>query len=230
LKDPHTASGIRGILFDMDGTLFSTQNLIVHCVNETSQKYLKRSLPRQDSLWSFGPPARNIIRQLVASNPDRPVNSAVDYYDSLYRSNFRDMAVGFQGIPELLKRLSKSGKSLAIVTSETSALSDYALKAFSLHDYFDALVTNDDVSKRKPDPEGIHLALKKIQLGPEDCMLVGDSVADIAAGKKAGLVTGAALWGSETWGDPRIASPDHLFSDVQELSKFFLIQSNLYRR
>src|SRR5438093_710245 len=102
------------------------------------------------------------------------------------------MAVGFQGIPELLKRLSKSGKSLAIVTSETSALSDYALKAFSLHDYFDALVTNDDVSKRKPDPEGIHLALKKIQLGPEDCMLVGDSVADIAAGKKAGLVTGAA--------------------------------------
>jgi len=50
------ADGIRGVIFDMDGTLFSTQDLIVHCVNETSQKYLKRGLPRQDSLWSFGPP------------------------------------------------------------------------------------------------------------------------------------------------------------------------------
>src|SRR5207244_10264210 len=138
LRDRNTASKIEGIHFDMDRTLFSTQNLIVHCVNETSQRYLKRSLPREDSLWSFGPPARNIIRQLVASNPDRPVNEAVDYYDSLYRSNFRDMAVGFQGIPELLQGLSKSGKSLTIVTWETSVLSDYALKAFSLHDYFDA--------------------------------------------------------------------------------------------
>src|SRR5438093_11530903 len=130
----------------MDGTLFRTQNLIVHCVNETSQKYLKRSLPRQDSLWSFGPPARNIIRQLVASNPDKPVNEAVDYYDSLYRSNFRDMAVGFQGIPELFKRLSKAGKSLAIVTSETSAIYEYELNALSLQDYFDTLVKSVEVS------------------------------------------------------------------------------------
>jgi pyrophosphatase PpaX len=230
LKDPHIARRIKGILFDMDGTLFSTQDLIVHCVNETSRKYLKRRMPREDRLWSFGPPALNIIRQLAGSIPDRPVNEALDYYDSLYRNSFPDMAVGFQGIPELLQGLRKSGKSLAIVTSETSALSDYALKAFSLHDYFDALVTSDHVSKRKPDPEGIHMALKKIQLGPEDCVLVGDSAMDIAAGKKAGLVTGAALWGAETWGDPRLAGPDHLFSDVQELSKFFLIQSNPPRR
>jgi len=214
----------------MDGTLFSTQELIVHCVDETSRKYLYRSLPREDSLWSFGPPARNIIRQFARSIPDSPASEAVDYYDSLYRNNFREMATGFQGIPELLQGLNDSKKSLAIVTSETSTLSKYALEAFSLHDYFDTLVTSDHVSKKKPDPEGVYLALKNMQLGPEDCMLVGDSTTDIAAGKRAGLLTGAALWGSETWGDPRMASPDHSFSDVQELSKFFLIQSNLYRR
>jgi len=140
------------------------------------------------------------------------------------------MATGFQGIPELLQGLNDSKKSLAIVTSETSTLSEYALEAFSLHDYFDTFVTSDHVSKNKPDPESVYLALKNMQLGPEDCMLVGDSATDMVAGKRAGLLTGAALWGSETWGDPRVANPDHLFLDVQELSRFFSIESNMPRR
>jgi len=216
-----SADGIRGIIFDMDGTLFSTQDLIVHCVNETSQKFLKRSLPRQDSLWSFGPPARNIIRELAESLPGKPIQEAVDYYDSVYRRSFRGMAIAFHGIPELLEELDRLEKSLAVVTSETSTLSDYALDTFNLRNYFDALVTSDHVLKRKPDPEGIHLALRKIQLRPQECILVGDSAADITAGRNAGLVTGAALWGSETWGDPREASPDFLFSNVQELRGFF---------
>ncbi len=65
------------------------------------------------------------------------------------------------------------------------------------------------------------MALRKIQLSPQECMLVGDSAADILAGKNTGLLTGAALWGSETWGDPRTANPDFLFSNVDELRGFF---------
>jgi phosphoglycolate phosphatase-like HAD superfamily hydrolase len=134
---------------------------------------------------------------------------------------FRDMAVAFHGIRELLGELDCVGKSLAVVTSETSTLSDFALEAFDLRSYFDALVTSDHVLKRKPDPEGVHLALRKMRLSPQECILVGDSAADITAGKNAGLLTGAALWGSETWGDPRAANPDFLFSNVQELRRFF---------
>jgi pyrophosphatase PpaX len=220
LKD-FPADGLRGIIFDMDGTLFRTQDLIVHCINETSQKYLKRVLPRQDNLWSFGPPARNIIRKLAESLSNAPIHEAIDYYESVYRNAFREMAVEFQGIPELLGELDLSGRSLAVVTSETSTLSDYALETINLRNYFDALVTSDHVLKRKPDPEGIHLALQKMRLSPQECMLVGDSAADITAGKNAGLLTSAALWGSETWGDPRAANPDFLFSTVRELRGFF---------
>jgi len=215
------AKGIRGIIFDMDGTLFRTQDLIVHCVNETSQRFLKRSLPREDSLWSFGPPTRNVILRLAESLPRRPIHEAIDHYESAYRRYFRDMAIAFHGIPELLEELDRSGRSLAVVTSETETLSDYALETFNLRNYFDSLVTSDHVLRRKPDPEGIHLALRKMRLCPQECMLIGDSTADIAAGKNAGLLTGAALWGSETWGDPRSANPDLLFSNVQELRGFF---------
>ncbi len=83
MKGPDVVRGIRGILFDMDGTLFSTQNLTMHCVNETSQKYLNRILHREDKLWSFGPPVLNIIRQFASSSPDVPAIAPVDYYSSL---------------------------------------------------------------------------------------------------------------------------------------------------
>jgi pyrophosphatase PpaX len=204
----------------MDGTLFSTQELIIHCLNETSHKYLKRDLPNDDSLWGIGPPAKNLVRHFAESLPNRPIDEAVSFYDSVYRSNFLAQTVKFKGMPELLQDIRNSGRSLAIVTSETSTLSNYALTTTKLLHYFDALITSDHVVKRKPDPEGIYLALQKLQLGPRDCMVIGNSATDIIAGKKAGLMTGAALWGSETWGDPRAAKPDVLFSTIQDLSRF----------
>ncbi|SRR5579864_6705803 len=132
------------------------------------------------------------------------------------------MAVCYHGIPELLRELNESGRALAVVTSETSALANYALEMFGIRDYFDPLVTSDDVLKRKPDPEGIHLVLRNMRLGPNECMLIGDST-DITAGREAGLLTGAATWGSETWGNAKSANPDYLFSAVEELSVFFSI-------
>src|SRR5437773_11904453 len=107
----------------MDGTLFSTQDLIVHCVNETSQKYLKRGLPRQDSLWSFGPPASNVIRKLAESLPDRPIQEAIVYYDTGYRNTFPDMAVASHGVRALLVELDRGVESLGVVTSAQSRLS-----------------------------------------------------------------------------------------------------------
>src|SRR2546425_13053009 len=81
----------------MDGTLISTEAVIVHCVNETSKKYLKRALPAGDAFWTLGPPARNIIKGFAESLPTKPVrkqsmtiSSVIEITSSTKRPSFRE--------------------------------------------------------------------------------------------------------------------------------------------
>src|SRR6266702_7570810 len=153
----------RGVIFDMDGTLISTEAVIVHCVNETSKKYLKRTLPQGDAFWTLGPPARNIIKGFTSGLPGKPVKEAVEDYLACYRNNFPDKTILFRGIPRLLQKLRTSGRRLAVVTAEERSLMEFNLATLGLKDYFDTLVSRDDVLRPKPDPESIRLAMRAMK-------------------------------------------------------------------
>ena len=215
------AASIRGIIFDMDGTLISTEAVIVHCVNETSKKYLKRALPAGDAFLTLGPPARNIIKGFAESLPTKPVREAIDDYLFCYRNNFLDKATLFPGIPRLLQKLRASGKRLAIVTAEEKALMEFNLVTLGLKDYFDILVSRDDVLKPKPHPESIRLALRTMRTNPEESMIIGDAATDMLAGKDAGLLTVLAKWAPQFQGDLNKAKSDYEFHTVEQLARFF---------
>jgi len=214
-------ASIKGVIFDMDGTLISTEAVIVHCVNETSKKYLKRALPAGDALWTLGPPARNIITGFAKGLRGKPVEEAVDDYLFCYRKNFSDKAIIFPGIAELLKKLRASGRHLAVVTAEERALMEFNLATLGLKDNFDILVSRDDVLKPKPDPEGIRLALREMKTKPEESVMIGDAATDILAGTNAGLRTGLTTWAPQFQGDLSKARPDYEFHTVEQLARFF---------
>jgi pyrophosphatase PpaX len=214
-------ASIKGVIFDMDGTLISTEAVILHCVNETSKKYLKRALPAGDAFWSLGPPARNIIKGFANSLPDKPVREAVEDYLFCYRHNFPDKAVLFPGITPLLQKLRASGRRLAVVTAEERALVEFNLATLGLKNFFDILVSRDDVLKPKPDPEGIHLAMREMKTKPVESIMIGDAATDILAGKNAGLLTGLTTWAPQFQGDLSQARPDYEFHTVEQLARFF---------
>jgi pyrophosphatase PpaX len=215
------AASIKSVIFDMDGTLISTEAVIVHCVNETSTKYLKRTLPKGDAFWSLGPPARSIIRGFAESLPARPVREAIDDYLFCYRNNFAAKAVLFPGIRSLLQKLRASGRRLAVVTAEERLLMEFNLATLGLKDYFDTLVSRDDVLKPKPHPEGIHLAMRTMKTKPEQSIMIGDAVTDILAGRNAGLRTALTTWAPQFQGDLSRARPDYEFRTVDQLAEFF---------
>ncbi len=211
---------VKAIIFDMDGTLVSTQPLITFCVRSTSKKYLKRKLSSNDPLWKFGPPARNIIAAFAHRLPTVPIGDAVKDYHSCYRDNLLDKATLLPEIPQLLRCLRHSGRHLSIVTSEERPLVEHCLNAFNLNDYFDVIVAGNDVVNPKPDPEGILLALKRMNVSARESIMIGDSATDILAGKRAGLSTGAALWHPQWKGNLAGTSPDFEFRTVQDLASF----------
>jgi phosphoglycolate phosphatase/pyrophosphatase PpaX len=92
-----------------------------------------------------------------------------------------------------------------------------------LSSYFDVVITGDDVTHPKPHPEGILLAMEQLRAKASDTIYVGDSDADILAGRAAGLLTVGVNWLAVTQKagqfDPQ---PDYLFADVQSFVKWAL--------
>ena len=204
----------------MDGTLVSSLPVIYHCENEISRKYLKTSLTLEDVISKFGPPAHTIIKEMTRSLPDSVQIKAVSDYYECYRTHVSSRGLVFPGITELLRKIKSSGRRLALFTGVEKAMMEYTLNPFGLSEFFQVRITADDVQKSKPDPEGINLALRRIEADAKESMYVGDSPADIVAGRRAGVLTGAALWSPENRGDPTTEHPDYEFRSIQQLSDF----------
>ena len=215
------------IIFDMDGTLVSSLPVIYHCENEISRKYLKTSVTLEDVISKFGPPAHTIITDMTQNLPEAVQRRAVSDYYECYRTHVPSRGLVFPGIPELLRNIKSSGLRLALFTGVEKRMMEYTLSPFKLSGYFEVRITADDIQKSKPDPEGINLALSRIQASPKESMYVGDSPADIIAGRQAGVLTGAALWSPENSGDPKTEHPDYEFRSVQQLSDFLFPKSKL---
>ena len=210
----------KAIIFDMDGTLVSSLPVIYHCENEISRNYLKSSLTLEDVISKFGPPAHAIIKDMTRNLPDDVQSRAVSDYYECYRINVSVRGLVFPGITDLLRKIRGSGRRLALFTGVEKNMMEYTLNPFKLSEVFDVRITADDIRKSKPDPEGINLALKLLKASSKESIYVGDSPADILAGKRAGVLTGAALWSPENRGDPTTEHPDYEFRSVQQLSEF----------
>ncbi len=204
----------------MDGTLVSSLPVIYHCENEISRKYLGTSLVLEEVIAKFGPPAHTIIKDMARSLPGAVQTMAVSDYYECYRKQVSVRGLVFPGITELLRRIRDSGRPLALFTGVEKNMMEYTLNPFKLSEFFEVRITADDIQKSKPDPEGILLALSRIKADAKESMYVGDSPADIVAGRQAGVLTGAALWSPENRGDPTTEHPDHEFRSVQQLSDF----------
>jgi len=102
------------------------------------------------------------------------------------------------------------------------------MEGLTLKRYFAAVVTGEDVTRNKPDPEGIQMVLKRMEVRPSRVIMVGDSASDIQAGRNAGVITGAALWSSkamrDVWGPMASqARPDFEFQTVAEFDRFMFL-------
>ena len=215
-----SGDSLQAIIFDMDGTLVSSRPLLHHCISEISEKYTGKSLTLEEVVAKSGPAIGEIIRSITAHLTEQEQERAVmDYYDC-HRNNVSSKVVLFPGISGLLERIRSSGRQLALMTGVERAIMESTLDMFELQPYFDELRAVDDVRNTKPDPEGILLVLARIKADPKRSIYIGDRPVDIIAGRRAGVFTGAALWGPQTRGDPFTEEPDFQFRSIQELSAF----------
>ncbi|WP_066258789.1 pyrophosphatase PpaX [Neobacillus drentensis] len=204
---------ITTILFDLDGTLIDTNELIITTYLHTLEKYYPSKYQREDVLPFLGPTLHEAFGSI---NPDL-VEEMVLEYRAFNIANHDELVTEFAGVFETVQSLKDKGYKLGIVTTKRHDVTLKGLRLMDLERFFEVVVTYDHVSKTKPDPEPIFKALEQLESSPEETMMVGDNYHDILAGKNAGTVTAGCAWSIK--GREYIAKyePDYILENMADL-------------
>lgn len=205
------------IIFDMDGTLTQTNQLIYDSFNHVAGKYIGKTLTNSEIHALFGPPEEICVRNMIGDL--HAEKAMVDYY-SFYQQEHDRLAVLYPDIRRILEFLRSQGVILALFTGKGRRTTDITLEQFAISSYFEMTVTGDDVDIHKPSGNGIAKILKRFSLSPEKVLMVGDAVADIQASRETGVEIASVVWDSYGIEEVLKLSPDHLFHDVQSFDEW----------
>ncbi len=203
----------KAILFDFDGTLANTLPLVIFCFQEVFRKSISREFSGDDIVGMFGPTEEGLLRAMI---PERSYEETAETFFRLYRDRHADFVEDSKDIARVVRALAEDGYKLGICTGKGRRTMDISSGYLSFCGYFDAIVTGDDMERPKPNPDGLFTCLKMLNVAPEDAVYVGDSNADVAAGKSAGLTTIGVKWMPITQSREFRPSPDYEFSDFDE--------------
>lgn len=201
------------ILFDLDGTLIDTNELIITSFMHTLEAYYPNKYKREDVLQFIGPP----LYDTFASMDESRVNEMIEMYRKHNIENHDLLVKEYDGVFETIKILHEKGYKLGIVTTKMRGTVTMGTKLTKLDQFFDVIVTLDDVKHAKPDPEPINMALRLLESSPEEAIMVGDNHHDILAGKNAGTKTAGVAWTIKGKEYLNTFEPDFMLEHMSEL-------------
>ncbi|HOJ36907.1 MAG TPA: HAD family hydrolase [Ignavibacteriales bacterium] len=208
----------KAIIFDVDGTLLNTTDLILESFNYISEKYHNRRFNFKELTKFFGPPEDVIIKELFKENFEQ---ARQDYYH-YYATYFEHHTEKYQQILDALKLLNSSDIILAVYTGKGNLSTYITLEKLGIDKYFQKIMTGDNLPEYKPDAKGILDFMNEFNLRKKDVLLVGDTTTDIKAARNAGIDVGIFLWASYEKVKVLQNAPDYCF--LEPNSFFFFIK------
>ncbi|MHB8642956.1 MAG: HAD-IA family hydrolase [Gaiellaceae bacterium] len=197
------------VLFDLDGTLVDSAEIILNSFHHATETVLQRRFPDDEILAQVG--GSNLETQMARLDPAR-----VDELVRVYRAHndpFYMQLACFDGVVDVLAQLKDEGRRLGVVSAKRKPTVELVFEGAGIGRYFDVIVGSDATTLHKPHPEPVLHALSLLAAGPEDAAYVGDSPFDMAAAKAAGVFAVAVAWG----GIHRVEDGDVLVESPEEL-------------
>ncbi|MCM3217665.1 pyrophosphatase PpaX [Niallia taxi] len=204
---------INTLLFDLDGTLIDTNELIISSFLHTLEIYYPGKYQREDVIPFMGPTLMETFGGIDVNKAEEMVAK----YRAFNIANHDNIVTIFEGVYDTIKTLKENGYKIGIVTTKLSDVVNMGLRLTKLDEFFDVIVALDHVKNAKPDPEPVLMALEQLGSSPEEAIMVGDNSHDILAGKNAGTKTAGVAWTLK--GRDFLASlqPDYLLDNMSDL-------------
>lgn len=203
----------KALLFDLDGTLLDTNELIIESFLYVLGEKFPGKYSRETVLPFLGPP---LFETFDAIDPALTETLTASYRKwNLERHD--QMVAPFDGVVETLRQLKKDGFKLAIVSTKRREMIDRGLRLIECETLFDTIVGFEDVTRTKPDPEPIQIALQRIGANKEDALMIGDNFHDIEGGQRAGVDTAAVAWSLKGESFLAAYNPTYMLHQMSEL-------------
>ena len=188
------------IIFDFDGTLCNTNDIIVDSWQATAEHFFGQRFDRHLLELAFGETLVNMTNTFF---PGLPRDEVIDYYRNHQEANQKGKVYVFEGVRELMDILRSRGYKIGVATSRTAYSFWNYMKQFGIDTDVDEVVTIDDVKKHKPDKESITAVLEKLTGYPKDelpasvleeSIMIGDTKFDAGCANNAGVDSVLVRW------------------------------------
>lgn len=217
-----TRRAIEVVLFDLDGTLIDTIELILSSMRHATAEVLGEALPDDILLHNVGVPLRVQMEEFAPGREDELLCVYREHNASVHDQ----LVCEYPGTEAALRAIIAQGYRLGVVTSKSVPVAQRGLDRFGLGELFETLVGYEDTDIHKPEPTPLLLAAERMGVEISRCCYVGDSPHDMNAGKAAGAVTVAALWGPFR---ERVAQTDPDFT-IEHLSQLTEVLGRLQQK
>jgi len=210
---------VKCILMDLDGTIFDSRRAYLEAAKrafaatgaETFDVTLVTEIPKR---LEQNLPIDDLLHGIETKK-------FLDVYLETYYSTTADKAKPFQNVEETLRNLVRKAK-LALITRRHVPCKEVIqeLEKFHLAQHFQQVITALDTRNPKPSPEALIKCLQKLKCEASSCLIVGDSVVDVRAGKSAGMKTVAVLSGIYSREELKRENPDLILESINQLPDF----------
>lgn len=194
------------ILFDLDGTLIDTVELILASYRHTVEVHALEPVPDEVWLEGLGIPLRVQFRRFTTDPAE--IQALIETYLAHNEIHHDRLVAQYPGVLEGVRRLRAAGLKLAVVSSKMHGGLERGLVSGGYDGLFEVLIGGDDVENPKPHPEPVLMALDRLGVDPRNAVFVGDSPHDMASGRAAGVRTAAATWGPFKRATLEVHAPD----------------------
>jgi phosphoglycolate phosphatase len=214
----------RLFLFDLDGTLIDSREDIAHAVDAAMITMALPAPSPEDVLRSVGDGVERLIeRVLLKVTGSRPEPQQISRGVQLMLEEYRTHLIGTTSLyPRVRETLdTMQGAKLALVSNKPEEFCRRILAAFGLAGRFCMVLGGDSLPKRKPDPAPLLTAMSQCGVAAAETVMVGDSPADIFAGKAAGVFTCGVSYGFRSREELQAAGSDVIIDRFDELPRHF---------
>jgi len=173
------------VIFDWDGTLADSLEVHLRAWNKTFTE-LGIEVKLEEIGSRFGKPTEAILSEALPPKLHGKIPELIERKRKYFLEDLASLKL-YPGVENVLKKLKERAVPMALASSMSRKSLYSSLRAMGIEEYFDVIVTAEDVTEGKPNPEMLLRAAEKLRVKPNNCLVVGDSVFDVLAAERANM-------------------------------------------